>query len=60
MHEKYHRDIIYGTLNFNGPLPYEREIWDYEHANTEIFRKLFESLMDTKHLRIKTQMKRQQ
>ena len=39
MHEKYYRDIIYGTLNFNGPLPYEREIWDYKHANTENIQK---------------------
>ena len=39
MHEKYHRDIIYGTLDFNGALPYEREIWDYKHANTENIQK---------------------
>ena len=39
MHEKYHRDIIYGTFDFNGALPYEREIWDYKHANTENIQK---------------------
>ena len=35
--EKCHHDIIYGTLNFNLPLPppYYTEIWDYKHANTE-------------------------
>ena len=38
--EKCH-DIIYGTLNFNVPLPppYDTEIWDYKHANTENIQK---------------------
>ena len=37
IHEKCHRNIIYGTLNFNVPLPLPlyRETWDYKHANTE-------------------------
>ena len=37
IHEKCHRNIIYGTLNFNVPLPLPlyREIWNYKHANTE-------------------------
>ena len=41
IHEKCHHDIIYGTLNFNVPLPppYYREIWDYKHANTENIQK---------------------
>ena len=36
-HEKCHHSIIYGTLNFNVPLPppYYREIWDHKYANTE-------------------------
>ena len=42
IHEKFHHDIIYGTLNFNVslPPPYYREIWDYKHANTENIQKV--------------------
>ena len=41
IHKKCHHEIIYGTLNFNVPLPppYSREIWDYKHANTENIQK---------------------
>ena len=41
IHEKSHHDIIYVTLYFNVRLPplYYREIWDYEHANTENIQK---------------------
>ena len=41
IHEKCHYDVIYGTLNFNVPLPppYYREIWDYKHVNTENIQK---------------------
>ena len=40
IHEKCHHGIIYGTLNFNVPLPppYCREIWD-----SELFSELFNS-----------------
>ena len=43
VHEKYHHDIIYGTFNLNVPLPppYYREIWDYEHPNTENIQKSY-------------------
>ena len=39
--EKCHHNIIYGTLNFDIPLPppYDKDIWDYKHANTEIIQK---------------------
>ena len=41
IYEKCHNDIIYGTLNFNVPLPppYYKDIWDYKHANTEKIQK---------------------
>ena len=41
IHEKCHYDVIYGTLNFNVPLPppYYREIWDHKHVNTENIQK---------------------
>ena len=41
IYEKSHHKIIYGTINFNVPLPppYYRYIWDYNHANTESIQK---------------------
>ena len=35
VHEECHHNIIYVTLNINVPLPlpYDREIWYYKHAN---------------------------
>ena len=37
IYEKCHHNIIYGTLNFDIPLPSTcyRDVWDYKHANTE-------------------------
>ena len=42
LYETCHHNIIYGTTNFNIPLPppYFREIWDYKNANTECIQKL--------------------
>ena len=41
LYEICHHNIIYGTLNFNIPLPhpYFREIWDYKNANIECIQK---------------------
>ena len=41
IYEKCHQNIIYGTLNFDIPLPppYYRDVWDYKHANTESIQK---------------------
>ena len=41
IHEKCHHDTVYGTLNFNLPLPlpYYREIWVYKNVNTETIQK---------------------
>ena len=41
IYEKCYHNIIYGTLNFNVPLPppYYRDIWDYKHASTESIQK---------------------
>ena len=41
IYEKFHYEIIYGTLNFDAPLspPYYRDAWDYKHANTESIQK---------------------
>lgn len=41
IYEKYHHDIIYGTLSFNVSLttPYYREIWDLDNAKTENIQK---------------------
>ena len=41
LHETCHYNIIYGTLNFNIPLPppYFREILDYKNANIECIQK---------------------
>ena len=52
IHEKCHHHIIYGTLNFNVPLPphYHRENWDYK--NTENTQKAI-----SMYIRIKIQMK---
>ena len=40
-YEKCHHNIIYGTLNFNTPLPhpYFREIWDFKSANIVCIQK---------------------
>ena len=37
IYEKCHHNIIYGTLNFDIPLPppYYRNVWNYKHENTE-------------------------
>ena len=37
LYERCHHNIIYGTLNFNKPLPplYFMKIWDYKNANIE-------------------------
>ena len=58
IHKKCHHDIIYGTLNFNVPLPppYYREIWDCKQCEYWEYSK-FQRLIGTKHLRIKIQMK---
>ena len=42
LYETCHRNIIYGTLNFNIPLPppYFKEIWDYKNQNTGCIQKL--------------------
>ena len=39
--EKCHHNIIYGTLNFDIPLPppYYRDVWNYKHANTGSIQK---------------------
>ena len=39
-YEKCHHNIIYGTLNFNIPLPppYYRELWVFKSSNTDIFK----------------------
>ena len=41
IYEKYHHNFIYGASNFHVPLPppYYRDIWDYNHANTESIQK---------------------
>ena len=41
IYEKCHHNIIYGTLNFDIPLPppYYRDIWDYKHADTDSIQK---------------------
>ena len=41
LYEKCHRNIIYGTLNFNIPLPppYNRKLWDFKSTNTECIQK---------------------
>ena len=41
IYEKCHHNIIYGTLNFDIPLPppYYRNVWNYKHANTESIQK---------------------
>ena len=41
LYETCHHNIIYGTLNFNIPLPppYFREKWDYKNANIECIQK---------------------
>ena len=40
-YEKCHHNIIYGTLNFNIPLPppYCRELWDFKSTNTKCIQK---------------------
>ena len=37
LYEKCHRNLIYGKINFNVPLPppYIREVWDYKNAKAE-------------------------
>ena len=37
LNKKSHHNIIYGTLNFNKPLPhlYFTEMWDFKNANIE-------------------------
>ena len=37
--EKCHRNITYGTLDFNVPLPYYKVIWDYKNADTASIQK---------------------
>ena len=41
IYEKCYHNIIYGTLNFDIPLPppYYRDVWHYKHANTECIQK---------------------
>ena len=41
VYETCHHNIIYGSLNFDIPLPppYYRDILDYKHANTENIQK---------------------
>ena len=41
LYETCHHNIVYGTLNFNIPLPplYFRKIWDYKNANIECIQK---------------------
>ena len=41
LYEKCHHNIIYGTLNFNIPLPppYLGEPWDFKNANIECIQK---------------------
>ena len=41
LYEKCQHNIIYGTLNFNIPLPppYCRELWDFKSANIECIQK---------------------
>ena len=41
LHEKCHHSSIYGSLNFNIPLPppYYRELCDFKSANTECIQK---------------------
>ena len=41
IYEKCHHNIIYGTLNFDIPLPpsYYRDIWDYKNADTDSIQK---------------------
>ena len=34
LNEKCHHNITHGTLNFNAPPPYYREIWNYKNADT--------------------------
>ena len=35
IYDKCHHDIIYGSTNFNLPLPppYYREVWDYKYTD---------------------------
>ena len=35
IYDKYHHNIIYGSLNLNIPLtpPYYREVWDYKNID---------------------------
>ena len=39
IYEKCHHNIIYGTLNFDIPPPYYRNVWHYKHAYTECIQK---------------------
>ena len=41
IYDKRHHNIIYGKLNFDIPLP---PLWDYNKANTEVYKELFLSL----------------
>ena len=46
INEKCFHNIIYGTLNFDVPLPppYYRDAWDYKHATTESIQKAISTL----------------
>ena len=46
IYEKRHRNITYGTLDFNVPLPplYYRDIWDYKNSDTESIQKAISNL----------------
>ena len=55
----YHHNIIYGTLDFNVPLPspYATEIWDYKNADAGSIKKQFQMFVGLKHFGARLQMK---
>ena len=46
IYEKCHHNITYATLNFKVslPSPYNGDVWDYKHTNTESIQKAISTL----------------
>ena len=58
LYEKCYHNIIYGTVDFNIPLPspYYRELWDFKSANTEFIQNQLTILTGLGLLKIKIAM----
>ena len=59
IYERCHHNIIYGTLNFDIPLPppYYRDVRYYKHANTENIQKVISTFDWSKSSSIEMQLK---